>query len=130
LLLLQLPPGVRSFKLVVAPVHTLRVPVIPDGNGFMVTDALAAQPVPSVYTIVVVPAPTPVTIPEEVPTVAVPGRLLVQVPPVVASLRIVVVPGHALSVPVIAAGNGLMMIVSVPVIVLVQPVTVLVATTL
>ena len=55
----------------------------------------------------VVPAATPVTMPVE-PTLAVPGARLAHTPPPVPSASVVVAPTHTLSVPVIAAGSGLM----------------------
>jgi hypothetical protein len=54
---------------------------------------------------VVVPPNTPVTIPVPVPTVATVVVLLVHLPPVVPSLRVLVCPAHMLVIPVI--GNGL-----------------------
>lgn len=53
-----------------------------------------------------VPAATPVTIPVPDPIVATDVLLLVHTPPLDALLKVVVVPGHAVSTPVIAAGNG------------------------
>ena len=43
LLVLQVPLGVTSFKVVVAPTHTPSVPVIAAGNGFTVTEAVVRQ---------------------------------------------------------------------------------------
>lgn len=54
---------------------------------------------------VATPAPTPVTTPD-VPILATNELLLDQVPPVVASLKVVVAPVHTLSVPVIGLSNG------------------------
>lgn len=48
-----------------------------------------------------VPAPIPVTTPVDKPTVATAGLLLTQVPPVVVSLNVVLVPVHITVVPVI-----------------------------
>jgi len=56
-----------------------------------------------VYEIVTVPAETPVTVPAPF-TVATPGALLVQVPPIVASLSDVVAPVHTVDEPVITFG--------------------------
>ncbi len=53
------------------------------------------------------PAATPVTMPVPLPTVALVTALLVQLPPVVALLSVVVAPIHANVVPVIVAGLGL-----------------------
>jgi hypothetical protein len=51
-----------------------------------------------------VPPDMPVTVPDREPTVATPGAPLLQVPPVVASLKVIAAPAHALVIPVI--GNG------------------------
>ena len=53
------------------------------------------------------PVATPVTIPDDVPTVAIPVLLLLHVPPLVASLRVVVKPMQTVAVPLTDAGNGL-----------------------
>ena len=50
------------------------------------------------------PAIFPVTTPD-VPTLAIVAALLAQVPPVVASVRLVVVPAQIAKVPVIVAGD-------------------------
>jgi hypothetical protein len=42
--LLQVPPGVASYRTVVNPTHTLIVPVMAAGSGFTVTVAVAMQP--------------------------------------------------------------------------------------
>ena len=92
---------------VVEPAHTVRVPVI-DGAAFIVTVVLTLFLHPFVlvaviYTIVTVPAATPVTTPEAL-TVAIAGVALLQAPPVVVSVSVVVLPTHTLFVPPIAAG--------------------------
>ena len=71
----------------------------------------------------------PVTTPVVAPTVAVPGVDELQLPPEVASASVTVVPGHKYMVPVIAAGNGLITTVWLPVIVLWHNVDVLVPIT-
>ena len=53
------------------------------------------------------PADTPVTTPVDGPTVASEVLLLLQVPPDVASVRVIVEPGHTAATPPIAAGVGL-----------------------
>ena len=68
--------------------------------------------------IVVVPGATPETIPALMPTVAVEVLLLLQVPPTVASLNVVVKPAHTFDAPVIADGVGL----TVTVVITLQPV--------
>lgn len=45
-LLLHVPPGVTSVRLMEAPVHTTELPEIAAGWGFTVTIDEAAQPVP------------------------------------------------------------------------------------
>jgi hypothetical protein len=51
------------------------------------------------------PAAMPLTTPDEEPTVAVPGALLVHTPPGVASLSAVVSPMHTCKTPVIGKGE-------------------------
>ena len=53
------------------------------------------------------PAETPVTTPVDEPTVASAVLLLLQVPPVVASLNVEELPAQTRPAPVIAAGVGL-----------------------
>jgi hypothetical protein len=69
-----------------------------------------------VYVIVVVPAATPVTTPDDDPIVAIAGVLLVQVPPDGVPDNIIVEPTHTAMVPVelvTADGNGLTVTVAV-----------------
>lgn len=47
LLLLHAPPVVASVSVIVAPTHTLLLPVIAAGEVLTVTVAVVAQPVPS-----------------------------------------------------------------------------------
>ena len=56
--------------------------------------------------IVAVPAPTPVTTPDNEPTVATPVPLLLHVPPEDASNNVVDVPAHIVVKPVTAPGSG------------------------
>lgn len=67
---------------------------------------------------IAVPADTPVTIPEINPTVAIPVAPELQVPPVIASLNVVVVPIQIFVEPLIITGDGLTVIV----VVIIQPV--------
>jgi len=55
----------------------------------------------------------PVTSPELEPIEATAITLLLQVPPIVASLKTVVVPAHMVVFPVMAAGNGFTVTVTV-----------------
>lgn len=67
---------------------------------------------------VVVPAAMPVAMPEVLPIIAMPVELLAHVPPVVASLSVVVFPIQTLVMPVMAGGGG----VTVAIVVIEQPV--------
>jgi hypothetical protein len=69
-------------SVVVEPAQTTIVPVIGAGNGLTVIIVLITQPVVfAVNVMATVPALIPVTRPVVVPMVALPGLLLVQVPP-------------------------------------------------
>jgi hypothetical protein len=103
LLLLQVPPVAKSVKVVVAPSHTELAPSIVFNAGLTVTIAVLTHP-PSEYEMVAVPVATPVTIPEEMPTVAFPVLLLDQTPPDGVDDNAVVDPTHTLSVPDIEDG--------------------------
>jgi hypothetical protein len=104
--LIQVPPP-PSVNVTEDPTHTLPGPEIDDGNIFTVSIAVLIQPVGRVYVIVVLPAIPVVTVPDDDPIVATLVLLLVQVPPVIASVNVVVAPpAHKLSVPPITAGSG------------------------
>jgi hypothetical protein len=102
--LLQVPPLTAWLSEVVVPGQADKVPVMADGVAATVTTAVATQPTPIEYVMVAVPMDMPVTIPVEDPMVATPGALLLQLPPAVASARVVVEPTQVFSVPVIGAG--------------------------
>lgn len=53
------------------------------------------------------PAATPVTTPEPLPTVATAALLVVQDPPVEAELSVVVDPAHTEDTPLMLSGKGL-----------------------
>jgi hypothetical protein len=80
----------------VAPWHRVVVPRIAV-LALIVTVVVALQPVVSRYVIVVVPAVRPDTIPVVDPTLAFVGELLLQVPPGVRSLSVVVKPTHTVA---------------------------------
>jgi hypothetical protein len=106
LLLLHVPDGVVLLNVVVWPRQTVAVPVIAAGVTNTVTIAVAEQPVPTVYNIVVVPAERPATTPVAgsiVPTVKI---LLLHVPPALVLSRSVVLPSQTVSDPAIAGGIG------------------------
>jgi len=98
--LLQVPPPVASVSAVFDPWHTLAVPVMIAGCVFTVTTAVAVQ-VPPLYVYVIVDVPTPVLVTSPVvePIVAASVLLLLQVPPVVESLKLLVEPLHIDKLP-------------------------------
>jgi len=102
-LLLHVTPADEA-SVIVEPTHTADGPLIVAGKALTVTTAVVEQPLPIEYVIVARPAAIPATMPVEEPTVAVPGALLVQLPPGVRSLNVVVNPMHTCSVPVMGAG--------------------------
>lgn len=104
-LLVHEPPP-ASLRVVVDPAHTKAVPLIADGVAITAITVVAAQPVDSVYVIVVVPDATPDAIPDVDPTVATVPSLLAQVPPP-PSLNAIVEPAQTLLAPLMADGNGL-----------------------
>jgi hypothetical protein len=105
LLLLHVPPLVALLKVEVAPVQTVKAPVIADGNAFTVTILVAVHPF-TLYVIVAVPALTPVTMPVEEPTVALAVLLLLHAPPAKVFVSVVVAPAHMVAVPLIDAGRA------------------------
>jgi hypothetical protein len=104
--LLQVPPGTASERLVVAPTHTLSIPVI-GATGFIFTESVTKQPDGSVKVILAVPGPTPVNTPLNESIVATEGGVLDHTPPVsgVGSTKTVESPWQRLSGPMIGSGN-------------------------
>jgi len=110
-LLNQVPPASVLDSVVVAPWHTVSVPVIAAGNGFTVTIAVLIQPPLPVYVMLVVPAVTPVTTPEVTPIVATDGVALVhEIPPGRMLYTTFVLPIHTGTLPLIAAAPPLTVI--------------------
>ena len=105
-LLLHVPPVEPSAKVVVEPIHVLSVPVM-GSIGLIVTLVVTKQPAAMVYVIVAVPPPTPVTRPEVISAVAFEVLLLLQVPPVIASVSVLAEPAQKTSEPLIAVGREL-----------------------
>jgi hypothetical protein len=103
--LIQVPPLVALLKAVVPPTQTVGVPVMDAGNGLTVTIVVTLQQADVLYVMVVVPDATPYTIPVPDPTVATLALLLLQVPPDVALLNVVVDPAQTFMVPVIAGSE-------------------------
>ena len=107
LLLLQLPPTDGLVRVIVAPWHTLAIPDMGAGIPETVIVAVAIQPVANVYVIVAVPADTPVTTPVDEPIEAIAVLLLLQLPPPLPSLKVVVAKRNTVMVPVMEAGKAL-----------------------
>lgn len=102
------PPGEASDNEEDAPTHKLVEPLMGAGCEFTRNGVVIRHPVDAtVNVMVVIPATTPVTTPEPMPTVATEGLLLVHDPEPPASLNADVFPAQALVVPVIAGGYGL-----------------------
>ena len=83
----------------VDPAHNTEGPLTDAGCEKTVMVLVTEQAPPNKQVIVAVPAATPVTIPDEVPTVAIDVLLLVHIPPAVASLNVVVEPTQTLPLP-------------------------------
>ena len=113
LLLLHVAAPDASVRANEKPGHTGVLPVIADGKAITVTVAVAIQPVPSAYVILVVPNDTPVTDPEGLIVATEVVLLTHDVPPGVASERKVTPPVHTAMFPNIGPGNGLTLIVRV-----------------
>ncbi len=113
LLLLHVPPGNVFPNEVLEPAQTTGVPLMADGSGFMVTVVVAIQFKGEVYMAIALPADIPVNTPVAALIVAMAVLLLVQVPPDVASLSVVMAPLHIDILPVMAAGSGFTVAVTV-----------------
>jgi hypothetical protein len=106
LVLLKLPPIVGSASVMLVPTQSDVGPVIGAGLGLTVTPMVARHPSELVNVTVSLPGAMPVTIPEVVPTVEMPG-LDVDQRPGSASLRKVVNPTQTEGVPLIGEVKGL-----------------------
>jgi hypothetical protein len=109
--LLHVPPVAELESAVDDPVQTVVVPVIVPASGLgftvMICVALAVHPLlVTVYDIMVVPADTPVMVPDDEPAVAIPVLLLLHTPLPAASDRVVAVVGHKVKVPVMVPADG------------------------
>jgi len=109
-LLAHNPPLVASVSVVdVGPVppHKALAPEIAAGRAFTVVTAVAIHVEGAVYVIVAVPVATPVSVPDDEPTVAVLMLLLLHVPPGVASASAPRLwPTQVSKLPEIAAGGA------------------------
>jgi hypothetical protein len=107
------PPTVVELNVDVPPGHMLVVPVMALGIPLTVTIAVVLHVVGKVYVIKLVPAASPATTPVDEPTEATDKALLAHVPPASALLKDDAAPGQTSNAPVIAAGSGLTVTVSV-----------------
>jgi hypothetical protein len=111
-LLLHEPPVVASARVEVPPIDVDKVPVIDAGAAGTVVTVITVlvddvpQRLDAVYTIVSVPAPTPVTTPVPIFTVAIDGKLVVQLPPDAVSVRVIELLTHTVVAPDIALTAG------------------------
>jgi hypothetical protein len=104
--LFQVPPAGVPVRAVDEPSHTESVPVIGLGSGVTVTTVLLLQPEPNAYVTAAVPAVIPVATPVVASIVMLPLGVL-HVPPAGVALRVVLLPIHAVSVPLIVPGAAL-----------------------
>jgi hypothetical protein len=100
--LLHVPPGEASLRVMLKATQTEDGPVIIAGEALTVTTEVVRH-VPIAYVITVVPADTPETTPP-VPIVATAVLLLLHEPPNTASLSVIVVPSQTAWGPRIAVG--------------------------
>lgn len=106
-LLLHVRPVGLEPSVVVLPTHSVRLPVIADGDASTVIDRVRRQPVDNVYVTVAAPAATPVTVPVDPPIVATVDGVIVHIPPPpVVSDNVVVAPTHTVPLPAIMPGRG------------------------
>lgn len=96
----QAPAGVL-LSVVVAATQTLATPVIAVGLAFIVTVTVLVQPLVPKHVIVAMPAPMPVTVPDEEPTVATETLELDHVEPIMDEPNVVFAPTHIVVGPVI-----------------------------
>jgi len=101
----------------VEPMHTSDGPSMGAGEELTANAYVLKQPVGSVYDMNTLPIDTPVTAPEEL-MVATHGALVLQLPVVLVSVKVVVNPMQTAGAPEIAPGGGL----TVTVVVVRQPV--------
>jgi len=104
-LLLHEPPTVASFRVMSEPTQTLPGPVM--GELALTAMVFVVMQLPIAYVIVALPAVTPLIIPVEEPMEAKDGALLVHIPPLTASVNVVVAPLQTLDTPLMADGDGL-----------------------
>ena len=113
LLAAQLPPDAPSVSVIVYPAHTPVGPPIAPGAALTVNTTDELQPPANVYVMVLVPAIMLLITPVDPPIVATNVFPLLQLPPVVASLKVVSEPAHTAAVPKIEVGCGLTLTIAV-----------------
>ena len=105
--LVQVPPLGAPVSVISEPTHTSGMPEITE--ELTVTTVVTVRPHTLVYVIVAVPPATPVTVVgfDDKDTAAIVGSLVLHVPPVTASDKVVVAPAQNAEVPpLIATGSG------------------------
>jgi hypothetical protein len=111
-LLLHVPPDDASVSVVVIPIHTVLLPPMDTGAATTVTATLAPAAQPVEYVMFATPPPVPVTTPPAV-TVAILVLSEFQLPPVLASVNVVVALTQMLPPPVTGAGVAYTVVVAV-----------------
>ena len=101
--LLHVPPTISLLNVVILPKHTPVLPVIAAGELLTVKLNVAAVPHPVEYVIISEPSLNPVNTPPLL-TNAIEAALVLQVPPIVESVNVIVLPIHISAVPPIAEG--------------------------
>jgi len=96
------PPVVALLSVVVLPTQREVMPVMGE-VGLMVKDTVATQPAVVIYVITTPPAEMPEATPVVTPTDAIRVLVLLHVPPVAASAKVMVLPWQMVSGPVMAA---------------------------
>lgn len=111
--ILQVPPGTELLNVIALPGHRGAFPVIGPGSGFTVT-ITDADPQELVYKTVAVPAPTALSVPEELIVATEEGATL-QAPPVAGLVSKRVPPEQTGVLPVIGPDTALTVITTVAV---------------
>ena len=94
LLLVQVPPGIKSVSVVDVPKQRLVLPLMGEGRATTCIRAVCRQPVGRVYVMITVPTDTPANKPDEIPILAIAGLAFDQLPPGRALESVVDWPKH------------------------------------
>lgn len=112
--LAHVPPDGVHVSVTVLAGHIVVGPPIAPGSGLTVTVRVLKQPVnDDVYVIVVVPTATVFTMPVAMPIVAIPALLLLQVPPALVLVSVMLDPMHTEPGPPINGGKSLTVTIAV-----------------